>query len=303
MGFRVVLVENVADIRVKLDNLVIRKEGKDIWLPIDDISILVIDNLKITLTARMLCTLAKHNVGVVLCDQEHLPMGYYSSYDNHSRMAKGIGYQINCSRGFYDSLWQQIVRYKITNQAKVLKRMQKDPKVIEALLVYAEEVQAGDPSNREAHAAKIYFNELMGTTFSRGNEDLLLNSGLDYGYAIFRSYLARLCVGYGLNSQLGIHHHNEYNRFNLVDDLMEPFRPFVDYYASSLLEGEEFFTMEHRHQLVNLLNHKILYKRKKMYLSNVMEEFVSDIAAYIGGKEKMLEFPDIDHYVEEEDEV
>ena len=303
MGFRVVLIENEVNIRVKLDNLVIKKNEKDIWLPIDDISVLIIDNLQITLSARMLCTLAAHNVGVIFCNQQHMPIGYYSSYDNHSRIAKGLESQINRSKEFYDVLWQKIVRHKIANQAKVLQKLEKSERVVQSLHTFMEEVTEGDAANREAHAAKIYFNELMGTTFSRGNEDILLNSGLNYGYAVFRSYLAKLCVGYGLNSQLGIHHHNEYNRFNLVDDFIEPFRPFVDYYAYGLLDGEEFFTMEHRHKLVNLLNNKVVYKKKKMYLCNVMEEFVSNMAAYIGGKETELEFPDVDFYVGEEDEI
>lgn len=303
MGFRVILIENEVDIRVKLDNLVITKETKELWLPIDDISLLVVDNLKMTLTARMLCTLAIHNVGIVFCNQEHMPIGYYCSYDNHSRISKWLECQVRHTKDFYDVLWAKIIRRKISNQAKVLKKLNKADGVVADLYAFMETVKEGDVTNREAHAAKIYFNELMGTTFSRGNEDLLLNSGLDYGYAIFRSYLAKLCVGYGLNTQLGIHHHNEYNRFNLVDDLIEPFRPFVDYYTYFLLEGADFLTVEHRHRLVNLLNHKIIYKKKRMYLCNAMEEFVESIASYIGGKEIELEFPDIDGYLGEEDEV
>lgn len=303
MGFRVVLIENEVNIRVKLDNLVVQKGEKDIWIPIDDISMLIIDNLQIGITARMLCTLAVHHVGVVFCNQEHLPIGYYSSYDNHSRISKVLGFQVERTDEFYDLFWREIVREKIRNQSQVLEKLEKNQETIDKLYHYAQEVTEGDKDNREAHAAKIYFNELMGTTFSRGNEDLLLNSGLDYGYAVLRSYLAKLCVGYGLNSQLGIHHHNEYNRFNLVDDLIEPFRPLVDYYVYHLLDGEEYFTSEHRHKIVNFLNHKILYKKKKMYLSNAMEEYVSNIAAYIGGKEIEIEFPRVQHYIGEEDEV
>lgn len=303
MGFRVVFIESEVDIHLKLNNLVITQEGKEIWIPVDDISIMVLDNLRISLTTRMLCLLAEHNVGVVFCNQEHLPIGFYSSYDNHSRIAKWIGYQINATEEFYQNLWKEIVKAKIQNQAKVLQLLGKSEKTVNDLMTFCEEVQPGDPANREAHAAKIYFNELMDTSFSRGNEELLLNSGLDYGYAILRSYLARLCVGYGLNSQLGIHHHNEYNRFNLVDDMIEPFRPFVDYYAYNLLKDEEYFKREHRHKLVNLLNHLLRYGNKKMYLCNAMEEYVSGIAAFIAGKKTEIAFPDINQYKGEEDEV
>ena len=129
MGFRVVLIESNVGIHLKLNNLVINTENRDIWIPIEDISILILDNTKITLTARMLSHLAEYNIGVILCNQEHLPIGFYSSYDNHSRISKCIGYQIHASYEFYQYLWQKIVQTKIENQAKVLQLLKKDEDV------------------------------------------------------------------------------------------------------------------------------------------------------------------------------
>ena len=160
----------------------------------------------------------------------------------------------------------------------------------------ASETKDGDITNREAHAAKIYFNELMDSSFSRGNEEILLNSGLDYGYTIIRSYIARVCVGYGLNSQLGIHHKNEYNRFNLIDDLMEPIRPMLDCFTYYLLDGEEYFTLNHRKELINFLNHKVIYNNKKMYISNMIEEYIQQYAAVIAGKKEQFEIPRFEGY-------
>ena len=128
-------------------------------------------------------------------------------------------------------LWKDIVTVKIQNQSKAYLRLTSDQEGTLAIKEFSSEIINGDQSNREAYAAKVYFNLLMGTSFSRGNEDILLNSGLDYGYAVLRGYIARVCVGYGLNTQIGIHHKNEYNRFNLVDDLMEPLRPMIDIVA------------------------------------------------------------------------
>lgn len=303
MGFRVLYIENEVNIKVKLNNLVVLKEGKELWIPVDDISVLIIDNLQITLTARMMSVLAEHNVGVVICDQKHLPMGYFSSYDNHSRVSKMILCQAEKDRMFYDFLWQKIICGKLENQAQVLELLEKDESVIAHLRAFLAEVRPGDPTNREAHGAKIYFNELMGTSFSRGNEDILLNAGLDYGYAICRSFLAKTCVGYGLNTQLGIHHRNEYNRFNLVDDLIEPFRPIVDIYTCRLLMGEEYFKSEHRHKLANIFNHKIEYKGRRMYLCNAMEEYVSNVASYIGGKDVSVVMPWTKNYQGEDNEI
>lgn len=140
----------------------------------------------------------------------------------------------------------------------------------------------------------------MGTSFSRENEDILLNSGLDYGYAVLRGYIARVCVGYGLNTQIGIHHKNEYNRFNLVDDLMEPLRPMIDIVAYESMKNEEYFTAEHRRQLVNILNMKILYRNKKMFVCNMIENYVEQFASLIMERCENIVFPDIDGFIGEE---
>ena len=300
MAYRIVLIESECSIYLKLKNLIINKGDGDIWIPLDDISMIVLDNLKIEFTVRLMSSLAEYNIGVIFCNMDHLPIGFYSSYDNHSRISKNIGYQIEKDSAFYDSFWREIVFEKISNQKKVLRILNKNT-AEEKLIQLAKELKDGDPSNREAHAAKIYFNLLMGTSFSRGNEDILLNSGLDYGYSIIRSYIARLCVGYGLNTQLGIHHKNEFNRFNLVDDLMEPCRPFVDLFAYNLLEKEEYFKIEHRRKLVNFLNHKVVYMDKKMFVGNMLEEYVSQYSAFLIGKRERVVFPNVDNYLGEKD--
>lgn len=303
MAFRVLMLENQMDVKVKLDNLVFRKDDQEIRIPVEDVSTIVIDNLQMNISTRTLCLLAQRNVGVILCDQQHLPIGFYSSYDNHSRISKKIGFQIHGTKSFYGSLWKDIIEAKLENQAEVLELLGKDSNIIEAIRDFSKEVQPDDPSNREAHGAKIYFNELMGQSFSRGNEDILLNSGLDYGYTIIRSYLARLCVAYGLNSQLGIHHRSEYNRFNLVDDMIEPIRPIVDLYIYKLLAEEDFFKGEHRKAIINMLNHKIIYNGKNMFLCNMLEEYVSTIAQFIEGKDVKIIYPKVVDYLGEKDEI
>jgi CRISPR-associated protein Cas1 len=300
MAFRVVLIESECVVHQKLNNLLIDKGEGEIWIPLDDISMIVLDNLKIEVTVRLMSTLAEHNIGVIVCNMDHLPIGFYSSYDNHSRISKCIGFQIDKNQDFYDAFWSQIVFYKISNQKQVLQLLGKQD-VDSKLQQLASEITPGDKTNREAHAAKVYFNTLMGTTFSRGNEDILLNSGLDYGYTIIRAYFARLCVGYGLNSQLGIHHKNEFNRFNLIDDLMEPIRPIVDLYAYKILEHEKYFKVDHRRKLVNILNHKIKYMDKNMFLANMIEEYVSQYASYLSGKRDAVIFPEVCNYLGEED--
>ena len=297
MAFRVVLIENEVSIRVKLNNLIITKAGEDIWIPLDDISMIVLDNLSSAITSRLLCQLSEQGIGLVLCNQQHLPTGFYSAYDNHSRANKVIGYQIEKPRIFYDEIWKNIVEAKIHNQARAYFKISNDHAGADRIAAFANNVSVGDSTNREAHAAKVYFNQLMGTTFSRGNDDILLNSGLDYGYSILRSFIARACTGYGLNTQLGIHHRNEYNRFNLVDDLIEPLRPIVDIVAYEILSDAEYFMPEHRRQLVNMLNMKILYRDKKMYLSNMIENYVEQYASLVMDRTKEIVMPDVDFFL------
>ena len=302
MGYKIILIENDVKMSIKLNNIIINKEGHDIWISVDDVSLLVIDNMKITLTSRMLSYLAEHNVGMIFCDAKHLPIGYYCDYDNHSHISKILNYQIQYSQTEYDKLWKKIIIAKLNNQAETLKILGKDNVIALKIKEYCDEITDGDKSNREAHGAKVYFNELMGTSFSRGNEDILLNSGLDYGYTIIRSYIARWCVGYGLNCQIGIHHKNEYNRFNLVDDLMEPLRPIVDLYTYRILEGQEIFKADHRYKLINIVNHFIRYKGKKMYLGNMLEEYVMMFSKNLKDGTELI-FPDINDYEEYVNEV
>lgn len=300
MAFRVVLIENEVSIRVKLNNLIVTKEGNDIWIPLDDISMIVLDNLTSQLTTRLLCQLSEQGIGLMICNQEHLPTGYYSAYDNHSRASKVIGFQIEKDRLYYDELWKKIVEAKIQNQARAFYKMKDDFEGMEQILDFSYNISDGDKTNREAHAAKVYFNLLMGTSFSRGNENILLNSGLDYGYAVLRGFIARACVGYGLNTQIGIHHKSEYNRFNLVDDLMEPLRPFVDLVAYSVMTDETYFKPEHRRQLINLLNMKIKYRGKKMYFCNMIENYIEQFASLLTGRTDEIIFPSIEDFLGEE---
>lgn len=304
MAFRVVFIENEASLKYKLDNIIVSINGIDTWIPLEDISMIVLDNLKSTLSTRLMAILAKESISLIICDQQHLPIGFYSCYDLHSRSSKIIGKQIQMEKSLTDIFLKEIMAAKLNNQASVLELLEMPKESIEKVKNFAKEIQPGDPSNREAHGAKVYFNQLMGKSFSRGDDSILLNSGLNYGYTIVRSYLSRLCVGYGLNTQIGVQHCNEYNRFNLVDDLIEPIRPIIDIFAYRLLEDAEYFTGKHRESLVNFLNHKIIYNGKKQYISNALEEYIMSIAKkYVLGDLTGVEFPHVNNYLGEEDEV
>lgn len=297
MAHRVVLIENDAILKCKLDHLLAVIDNEEIWIPLSDISTIVVDNLKTTVTTRTLNAFSKENICMVMCDEKHLPCGLFLSHNQHSRSAKIIKYQLNFSDDLYSELWKKIIYAKIFNQIQVMERLSHVDEVAK-LYDYIENIQPGDPSNREAHAAKVYFNTIMGTSHSRGNKDLLINSGLDYGYAIIRSYLARLCCGHGLETAISVHHCSEYNAFNLVDDLIEPMRPIVDYYAKEILDDDKIFGPSHRTNLVNILNHKILFCNKEMYLSNALEKYVQSFVDVIKhGDLNKIQIPEFKNYI------
>lgn len=303
MAFRVVLIENEVKLSLKLRNLVVNKDGEDIWIPLDDISIIVVDNLNTNITTRMLSILSEENIGLVICDKNHLPSGCFVSYENHSRASKMIQYQIDFNNELKNKLWDEIVKAKIRNQAEALHILKGNDINEPNFEEYAKEVFNGDETNREGTAAKAYFTRLMGSAFSRSNSDILLNSGLDYGYSIVRSYLSRLLIAYGFNCQLGIHHKSEYNAFNLVDDIMEPIRPILDICAYKILDKQEYFLPEHRRHLVNFINHYIKYNGKEMYIGNMLEEYVVQIVNSIKQKEMKVIFPHSVDYIGVKDEI
>lgn len=303
MSFRVVLIENEVKLGLKLNNLVVNKDGDDIWIPLDDISIIVVDNLNTNITTRMLSILAEENIGLVICDKNHMPNGCFVTYENHARASKMLQYQISFNNEYKNLLWDEIVKAKIINQSETLDLICGKENDEFSLIDYTIDVVNGDEQNREGTAAKAYFTRLMGSSFSRSNNDILLNSGLDYGYSIIRSYISRLLIGYGFNCELGIHHKSEYNSFNLVDDIMEPIRPILDICAYKLLDKQNYFLPEHRRCLVNFINHYIKYNTKTMYVGNMLEEYVVQIVNCIKNKKVEILFPHSKDYIGEKDEI
>ncbi len=286
MGFRNVLISEESVLKIKLGSLIVLQVDKEeIQIPINDINSIVIDNLDTTLTTRLMEELAKNNVTVILCDKEHLPRGIYLGMNIHTRTTKVIKKQMALDEQIKGQLWQYIVKVKIRNQTMLIQEnCNNNEETIKTLVNYYKEVELFDKTNREAHSAKAYFIKLFGKNFKRDDDDILINSALNYGYAIVRAHIARLCVAYGLNTNIGIFHKNEYNHFNLVDDLIEPFRPIVDKLAIEIMKDAKFFMSHHRKNLICIVDHKIMYKNKKVYLANALEEYVASYSGFLDSK-------------------
>ncbi|MGF0112819.1 type II CRISPR-associated endonuclease Cas1 [Streptococcus sp. SGI.013] len=287
MTWRIVHVHQSEKMRLKLDNLLVIKQGEEYTIPLSDISLIVAEGGDTVVTLRLLSSLSKYNIALVVCDNEHLPTGIYHAQNGHFRAYKKLQAQMTWTKEQKDRLWQIVTYYKINNQQDVLAMFEKNLDTIQLLAEYKESIELGDITNREGHAAKVYFNELFGKDFSRETqkETDVINAGLNYGYAIMRAQLARIVSGYGLNPLLGIFHKNEYNQFNLVDDLMEPFRQIVDIWVYQKLREQDYLKYEYRLGLTALLNARIRYGNEMCTVTGAMDKYVKGFIRCIEDKD------------------
>lgn len=247
MGFRTVIVNSRCKLEFRLNYLIIRGE-QERRIIVNEINTIIIQSTTISLTAALLCELMKNNVKVIFCDEKNNPQSelipYYGAHNTSKRYKTQLMWQEDTKR----SVWQAIIKQKIENQANNLLKYGFLSEY-EILKSYKNDVQFGDISNREGHAAKVYFNCMMPSGENRRSGGFI-NGCLNYGYAILLSIFNREIVACGYLTQLGIWHDNEFNPFNLSCDLMEPLRPVIDFTAFSLEFGDEDF----KKKMINILN-------------------------------------------------
>jgi CRISPR-associated endonuclease Cas1 subtype II len=267
-----------------LNYLIIRGE-EERRIHLSEIDTLIIQSTAVAMTGYLLSELVSRKINVLFCDEKSNPQAqllpFYGCHNSYERIMEQIGWsQVN-----KDLVWKKIVQTKILNQGEVLIR-RGHQEAATMLFEYAPSVQAGDPTNREGHAAKVYFNALFGSGFSR-DTDSFVNRCLNYGYAVFLSAINRELASFGCLTQLGIHHRNPCNPFNLSCDLIEPLRPIVDDLVSlGKLTNDQF-----KKDLSNLLNLPVTIGGKNEYLKNAISIYVrSALSAIQGEKEQSLSF-------------
>lgn len=250
MSWRVVVITRRCKLEYKLGYLICRgEELKKVYLA--EIDTLIVESTSVSLTAALLCELIRQKISVVFCDEKHNPLSQLLPLSGRHNSSGCLKRQLEWSECVCSDVWAEIVRYKILCQKKLLKTVGAGQ--AELLERYANEVQAGDVSNREGHAAKVYFNALFGLPFKRGDKNFI-NGALNYGYAVILSAFNREVVASGFNTQLGIAHKNEFNSFNLSCDLMEPFRIVVDRFV---FDSAQELTPDYKHSLCNVLNDRV----------------------------------------------
>lgn len=275
MGWRTVIVSKNCKLSYKNNYLIIRSEELKM-IHLSEINMIIIENGMVSITSYLINELANNKIKLIICDEKHNPscemMPYYGSFNT----SKKILNQTKWKNQRKDEVWTKLIKYKIHNQAMLLKKL--EIKNYEKLLEYEEQVELGDKTNREGHAAKVYFNLLYGNDFKRGTEDNT-NASLDYGYSILLSIFNKEIVSKGYITQLGINHKNEFNQFNLSCDLMEIFRPLID---EIVYNNREFvFDKEYKYKLINVCNRIIEIEGKQQYLANAIPIFITKVFDYL----------------------
>ena len=271
MSWRTVVVSNSAKLDYQMGYLVVRRE-ETVRVHISEIYMLIVESTAVSLTAALLCELTKKKIKVIFCDEKRNPsselVSYYGSHDTSVKVRNQMGWGSEIKRTF----WTEIVTDKIRKQAEVLTSWKK--KESEMLYQYIEEIAYGDTTNREGHAAKVYFNALFGMDFTR-TEDNSINAALNYGYGIILSAFNREIAANGYITQIGLFHDNMFNPFNLGSDLMEPFRPIVDHKVK-MLEPQQFEHAE-KMEVLSILQQEVIIAERKEYVNNAIKIYCRSV--------------------------
>lgn len=292
MGFRNIKIDSHVKLHIKNQQLII-DNGEEISIPLEDINCILIENQTVTLSASFLQKMADCGIALYVCDEKHLPNAVVLPMVRHSRHFKILKYQISVGKPLQKRMWQQVVIQKIRNQALCLQLLEKSES--EELMRMSREVQSGDRTHVEAKAAAFYFRTLYGLGFSRGDEHII-NSALNYGYAIVRGMIARSIICYGLEPSIGMFHHSELNHYNLADDMIEPFRPLVDLYVArhfDLSEIDNMLTPERKKELFGIINFDMSMKGDKRIVSNCIDMLVSSYSSALQGNREKLDLPEL----------
>ena len=270
MPFRNVIVSERCKLEYSLNYLICRKGMEEKRILLDEIKTIMIQTTQVSITTSLITMISKKKIKLIFCDEKSNPECELVPYQNNFYSYRKIKEQINFV-GNAQSIWAEIVKRKIINQANNLHLMNKDEE-FNMLLSYANDVRLDDHTNREGHSAKVYFNALFGMDFNRSQSNSI-NMFLNYGYSILLSSINREIKMLGYLTELGIHHIGESNPFNLSCDLIEPIRPLVDYYVITEKVNIDNFKLE----FVKMLNLEVKYNNQKIFLDNAIHLYVVDI--------------------------
>lgn len=292
MSWRTVLITHKAKASYKDGYMIVKSDESENIIHLSEIATVIFENTAINITAYLLCELANNKVKIIFCDHKRNPYGEVIPYYGRYNVSKKMMIQTKWGVELKKFLWLMIVKQKIKNQSMILRKFGYEMEAV-MLESYANEVQLEDVTNREGHAAKVYFNALFGKKFSR-DQDNPINAALNYGYSILLSTFNREISNNGYSTSLGINHISEYNPFNLSSDLIEPFRVIVDDYVYR--NRELAFSQEMKLDLIDLLNARTQFDEQNQFVTKAIELYVRSFFQALEEKDvrkfKLYEYKD-----------
>ena len=285
MSWRTVIVQGRCKLDYRMGYMVVRaKEIKRVFL--DELAILVIENPAISITGSLIAALTEKKVKVIFCDVSRNPMcelvPHHGCHDSALRLKKQLGWTAEAKA----AAWQSIIYDKILKQSQLLSELGKTEEC-QLLKSYLSQIEPGDVTNREGHAAKVYFNALFGMNFTRG-ADNPINSALNYGYSILLSAVNREISACGCLTQLGVFHDNQFNHFNLGCDLMEPFRILMDRCIVDM--QPTVFTGMEKHEIWEVLNQEVIIDERKQTVLNAIKIYVRNVIDILNDDSRAIVF-------------
>lgn len=290
---------NPAYLSLRNQQLVIQLDKSDEkrTVPIEDIAYILLDHQQITITHAAIAALLENNAALITCDSRHLPVGLLLPLEGNTLQSERFQAQIEASLPLRKQLWQQTVECKIRNQAYLLKKLHNCE--VRNMLAWASEVRSGDSTNLEGRAAAYYWSKMFPEQddFTRDREGVHPNAMLNYGYAVLRAIVARALVASGLLPTLGIHHHNRYNAYCLADDIMEPYRPFVDQLVAQLIQqypDQKEITTEIKRQLLTIPTLEVIISGQRSPLMIATSQTTASLAKCYNGELRKITHPTFD---------
>lgn len=281
----------------KADNLTEAfKKANEVTRPIEDIGVVVLDHKQITITQGALEALLENNSAVITCDSNHMPVGLLLPLVGNTTQNERFRDQLNASHPLRKQLWQQTMQYKIRNQAAVLSKC--SDAETKCMQVWANDVRSGDPDNQEARAAVYYWKSLFGHIpgFIRARDGVAPNNLLNYGYAVLRAVIARSLVASGMLPTLGIHHHNRYNAYCLADDIMEPYRPYVDLLVYDITEQygvDVELSKDIKAELLSIPTQDVVIGGKRSPLMVAAQQTTASLYKCFSGELRKIAYPEM----------
>lgn len=263
--------------------------GTDASVPVEDIGFVILENQEISITMPLLNALTDNNAAVIVCSEKFMPNAMLMNLDSNSTQGENFRAQLSATEPLKKNIWKQVVEAKIRNQAALLRKLGKDG---DALKLYYQNVKSGDSDNREGVAAKLYWDKLFDGEFMRFRTGPSPNEMLNYGYTVLRAAVARSLTGSGLLPAIGIFHKNRYNAFPLADDVMEPYRPFVDEIVFYLYaNGENNLNKYSKSEILKLLYADTFFENVTRPLDIGLSITTASLAKCYNGLQKKILYP------------